>query len=144
MLWIWRSVVSHYYVCPKFTFVFLWTVGIDMLIFSGKDVSLRESWAGTSGSDLSLWQWFIILSLIVRPTVSVGPVQVHKRVCVYLNLSREGWVPWMAVESDLVCPFTHSEFFFFFLIFCGLPTIGWAGPAQGYGRWATWPWLPLL
>ena len=32
-------------------------------------------------------------------------------------------MPWMAVESDPVCPFTHSEFFFFFKFFVGCPPL---------------------
>ena len=46
------------------------------------------------------------------------------RGCVYIWISLgEGWVPWMAVESDPVCPFTHSEFFFFFKFFVGCPPL---------------------
>ena len=46
----------------------------------------------------------------------LGP---RRCVCIWISLG-EGCVPWMYP----VCPFTHSEFFFFyFFIFCGLPHI---------------------
>ena len=62
------------------------------------------------------WQWFIILSLIVRPTVSVGPAQVHKRMYVYLNLSRRGMCA-MDGSGKWPCLSLHSFRILFFV--CG-------------------------
>ena len=120
--------VFHYFDVPGLLLYFFGLWGLTSWIFSGKDVSLRESWAGMSGSDLSFCHW------LWDPQSQWG-LSGSKRMCVYLNLSRRGMC-----AMDVPCLSLHSFrilFFFFFLFFVGCHT--YVGTSQGAHHWMSWP-----